>query len=431
LGCYGDANADTPRLDQMAAKGIRFTRAYTAAPQCMPSRTAIFTGRHPVEVNMSRFSAPLPRDVPTFLKLLRDHGYFTGLVRRWHHLDGMVRKPDWERRIMQRHDLQTAKDRVDFLKYGGDRRKTSKQVRTFLDKRQKDQPFFLYVGFNDPHRPWNAGDRFRPEPDKLKLPPQFPDRAAVRKDLANYYGEVNRLDREFATVTNILKERDLLNNTLLVFMGDNGAAVLRGKGTLYEAGCRVPLLMQWPGVISPGTVSDELISGVDLAPTFLEAAGVPVPKQMTGRSFLPLLEGERYKGRTYVYTERGAHGNALPKNTEAFDLVRAITGERYKLIYRATWQLPYTPVDMSDTSAWQSLKDLHKQGALANRYDRLYFSESRPMFELYDLKADPHELNNLAGSEKHKDVRWKLRKKLSEKMILWKDFLPLPARRRD
>src|SRR5262249_13543737 len=154
-------------------------------------------------------------------------------------------------------------------------------------------------------------------------------------------------------------------------------------GTLYEYGVHVPLIARWPGVIKPGSASADLISGEDLAPTYLETAGVAVPKEMTGKSFLKLLKGESFDGRKAVFAERGAHASAWPTNSANLDLGRGVIGKRHKLIYTATWQIPYTPVDFAGDAFWKELVQMHKDGKLGEPFDRLYFSPTRPMFELF------------------------------------------------
>ena len=153
------------------------------------------------------------------------------------------------------------------------------------------------------------------DPAKLRLPPDFPDTPAVRDDLALYYGMVSRMDDDVGRVLRLLNDRGLATNTIVVFVGDNGAALFRGKGTLYELGIRVPLIVRWPGHVEAGAVSDALISGEDLAPTMLEAAGLKPASEMTGRSFLAALKGEPAAGREMVFAERGAHGDPLPSTT--------------------------------------------------------------------------------------------------------------------
>jgi arylsulfatase A-like enzyme len=213
---------------------------------------------------------------------------------------------------------------------------------------------------------------------------------------------------------------------LVAFMGDNGASQLRGKGTLYEFGVHVPLIVRWPGKVKAGGATSELVSGEDLAPTFLEAAGVAVPKEMTGRSFAKLLLGEPFEGRKYVFSERGAHGAALPTNSANFDLGRCVVTRTHKLIYNALWQIPYCPVDFAGDPFWKELQQQHEAGKLTPELDRLYFAPTRPMFELYDLSADPCEMTNLIGKKEAAEVEHELKAALNEWMILNRDFLPLP-----
>jgi arylsulfatase A-like enzyme len=224
----------------------------------------------------------------------------------------------------------------------------------FLDQVPTDKPFFFWVSFNDPHRPLDTNAIPQPhDPKTLTLPAHYPDTQLVREDFARYYDEISRMDGVFGEILAELDKRNLATNTLVAFAGDNGASQLRGKGTLYEFGIHVPLIVRWPAEVKAGAASSELISGEDIAPTFLEAAGVPVPKSITGRSFLGLLRGESFAGRDYLFSERGAHGSGLPNNSANFDLGRTVVTRTHKLIYNALWQIPYTPVDFSNDAFWK------------------------------------------------------------------------------
>ena len=146
----------------------------------------------------------------------------------------------------------------------------------------------------------------RPDPDKIVLPLHLPDLPGVRGDLARYLAEVEHLDGDFQSVLDVLEAHGLAGTTLVVFMGDNGMALPHGKGALYDPGINVPLFVRWPGVVKPGSVTRELVSGEDFTPTMLTAAGIAPPKAMSGRSYLPLLRGEPYEGRQYIFAEARA-----------------------------------------------------------------------------------------------------------------------------
>ncbi|MFH1716851.1 MAG: sulfatase [Planctomycetota bacterium] len=424
LGCSGDPNLRTPNLDKLAEGGMRFERAYTTAPQCVPSRASLMTGRSAVDIRMTRFSAPLPRDVVTYPELLRKAGYYTGLCGRTFHLNGSGGLPEASKKVFDEHNLRTFAERVDWIG-PGDFDNNPEHLRTFLRQVPSGKSFFLQVCYSDPHRAFTA-KAFEPDPDSLKLPPNLPDVPSVRKDLAGYYGEIQRLDGEIGKLLAVLDEHGMKNNTIVAFMGDNGAALLRGKGTLYEWGLRVPLIVRWPGHIEAGTKCDALVSGEDLAPTFLEAAGTTAPETMTGVSFLGILLDKQTGRREYAFAERGAHGSGLPNGTGPFDLGRCVITPRYKLIYSALWQLPYSPVDFAGGPMWKDLRARHEAGTLDPKFSRAFFAEHRPMFELYDLQEDPYEFNNLAGKPQTASVERNLKAVLQEWMILNQDYLPLP-----
>jgi len=427
VGCYGNKDIRTPNLDRFATQGMRFDRAYVTCPQCVPSRSSIMSGRSPIDTRMTRFSAPLPADVKVFPELLRAEGYYSGVAGRTYHLDGS-RLPAESKAVFDRHHLRTFPDRLDFVKTGGTNAQMIAQFREFLDAVPQGKPFVLQLCSSDPHRPLDRKAIDKPhDPGSLTLPAHYPDTEGVREDFARYYDEIARFDTAFGTVLDELDKRGLAENTLVLFMGDNGASQLRGKGTLYEFGVHVPLIVRWPGQVKPGTATSELISGEDLAPTILEAVGVKTPAEMTGRSVLKLLRGEPFEGRKQVFAERGAHGSGLPTNSAQFDLGRCVITPRYKLIYNALWQLPYTPVDFARDPFWKELQAMHQAGTFPKALDSLYFAPTRPMFELYDLESDPAELHNLAGSAESKAVEKELKGTLQEWMILQHDYVPLPV----
>jgi arylsulfatase A-like enzyme len=387
------------------------------------------TGRSPVAARITRFSAPLARDEITFPELLREKaGYFVGVCGRNFHLDGSARTGESTVRIFEQYKLRTFRDRFDYVNQGGDEQ-VAAQAAEFLDKRPTGKPFFLWANFSDPHHVWNAPAEFRPDPAQLQLPAHWPDLPGMREQLADYFAEINRLDRSVQRVLDVLSERGLLEKTLIVFAGDNGAALPHGKGSLYDPGSNVPLLVRWPGVISPGGESRALLSGEDIGPMLLEVAGLSPHPRMTGVSFLPLCKGQPYTPRKYIFVERGPHGSApvtAGMSNSGYDLSRAVRSDKHKFIYNCTPWIPYAPVDSAGGAGWTEIKAAHAAGKLIPGVRTTYFTTPRPVYELYDLDADPSELNNLSGKPELAAVERELRIALAEKMIVDFDYLPLP-----
>ncbi len=431
VGCYGDKNVKTPTLDKLASEGMRMHRYFTAAPQCVPSRAALMTGRSPVAARITRFSSPLSPEEITLPELLRSEaGYFTGVCGRSYHLDGSGnRAGEGVGALLEKHNLRTFQRRVDYLNTCSDNEVPS-QVEKFLAEKPKDKPFFLWANFSDPHHPWNAPSEYRPDPASLKLPAHWPDVPGMREQLADYCAEVNRVDETVSKVLAVLDKQQLLDKTIIVFTGDNGAALPHGKGSLYDPGSNVPMIVRWAGKTKPGSESRNLLSGEDLAPTLLAAAGVKAHPRMSGKSFLGLLTGSEYTPRESIFVERGPHGSApvtVNMSNSGYDLSRCVRTDKYKFIYNCTPWIPYSPVDSAGGDAWKDIQKAHTDNKLAAGVEATYFTTPRPVYELYDLEQDPSELNNLSGKPELADVERQLRLTLAEKMIVDFDYLPLPA----
>lgn len=434
VGCYGSENCKrfniTPNLDAFAAQGMRFNRTYTSAPQCAPSRISIFAGCSPVRLGVTRFAQPPRGDVRFFTDVLRESGYWVGLDGRHQHLDGRAREAAHIDAVLKAEGMQNLESRFDhFVRRASTKGEhlnhVPQRVSAALDKVPAGKPFFLYFGFNQPHRGFGE-DHVEIAPDQLKMPADWPDLPEVRVDYARYLDEVRDLDRGFGMIMDLLKERGIVENSIVIFMGDNGEALLRGKGTLHDRGTHVPLVIRWPAKTKAGAVSDALISGIDLGATILAAAGLESPKEMDGQSFLPLLLGEELFGRRHVFAERGWHWGPITR-TDGLDLSRSITSPRYRYIYNALPGRSYTPVDMPKKDAWLAIMAAHRRRQLSPLHERLYFQNPRPIVELYDLEKDPLEVQNLAGRDSHKKIEQQLRMELEKWMIREHDFLPLPA----
>ncbi|MGB1928953.1 MAG: sulfatase family protein [Mariniblastus sp.] len=434
VSCYDDKNTKrfkiTPNLHTFAEEGMRFDRAYTSAPQCAPSRISIFAARSPVGLGVTRFAQPPRSDVKFFTDVLRENGYWVGLDGRHQHLDGRVKEAKHIDETLREAGMQNLDQRFDhFVRSSGTKGdnllKVADRVSDALDKVPNGKPFFLYFGFNQPHRKF-ALNYDGIDPAKLTLPADWPDLPEVRIDYAKYLASVRELDHGFGLIMHLLNAQGLKENTIVIFMGDNGEALLRGKGTLMRRGTHVPLLVRWPGRIKPGSSSSSLICGTDIGPTILSACGLKPLKEMTGVSFLGQLTGEKSKTRRYVFAERGWHWGPITR-TDGLDLSRSITSERYRYIYNALPNRSYTPVDMAGKDAWKAIQAAHSANQLSPLHTRLYFQNPRPIIELYDLENDPLEITNLAGKQSIANEEQTLRNALESWMIREHDYLPLPT----
>ncbi|HUZ46686.1 MAG TPA: sulfatase [Terriglobia bacterium] len=394
-GCYGNKYLDTPNIDRLAREGMRFDRGFAPSPSCSPSRSAILTGESPHETGTSRFHSPMPPGQKTILEYLKPRGYYTGAFKKVHQGAAF-----WKRWDFQGHHLP---------------------IHTFFDKRPKNRPFFLHIGYHDPHRPYLPGERYpvHNTRSEVTIPSFLPDTPGVRKDLSHYYDAIERLDARIGRFLTLLDQHGLAENTLLIFTSDQGMSFPGAKGTLYDPGLQVPLIARWPGRIKPGSTSSELVSLIDLAPTWLDAAGVPAPQAMDGSSFLGLMTGGKYKRREAIYAERNYHTH--------LDLIRCVRTTRYKLIHNYLPQVPYRPLsDIERSPSWRSIESLHREGKLRPELNQRYFGKPRPEVEFYDLKKDPGEMKNLAADPAYARTLRELQVKLSRWMIRTRDFLPPP-----
>ncbi len=394
-GCYGNKYLFTPNIDRLAREGLRFDRGFAPSPSCSPSRSAVLTGESPHETGTSRFRSPMPDGQKTILEYLEPRGYYTGAFKKVHQGAAF-----WKRWDFQGHHLP---------------------IHTFFDKRPKDRPFFLHIGYHDPHRPYLPGERYpvHNTRSEVTVPRFLPDTPGVRRDLSHYYDAIERLDARIGRFLALLDQHGLAENTLLIFTSDQGMAFPGAKGTLYDPGLQVPLIARWPGKIKPGTVTSELVSLVDLAPTWLDAAGVPVPQAMNGSSFLGLMTGGKYEQREAIYAERNYHTH--------LDLIRCVRTASYKLIHNYLPQVPYRPLsDIARSPSWRSIESLHRDGKLRPELNHRYFGKPRPEMEFYDLEKDPGEMKNLAADPAYAATLRKLQVKLSQWMIRTHDFLPPP-----
>lgn len=298
----------------------------------------------------------------------------------------------------------------------------------FLKQRSGDEPFCFWLGASDPHRPYKTGSGAAGGIDvsKIQLPAFFPDHETVRSDIADYYFEVQRWDRDVARAIELLEQAGELENTIIVMTGDNGMPFPRCKGNLYDWGSRAPLAIRWgKGINQPGRRENAFVSQTDLAPTFLSAAGVAVPDVMTGQSLLPLLRSDGTGGekRTFAITGRERHAAAQEMPSLDGYPSRAIRTERYLYIMNLKpdrWPagVPENathPIERHadcDDGPTKAFLLEHQGNEKARRFYDLCFAR-RPAEELYDVQADPDQVSNLAGQEEHRQTMKRLRNQLT------------------
>lgn len=411
LNCYGDDTVPTPNLDRLAASGVRFETAYVAQASCSPSRSAMLSGIYPhanghyglanAGVGFRMRQEVIEQSIPNRLK---DAGYRTGVIGKLHV------NPESEFTL----DLRT--------KEGFGQRDIRQQVghaeKFWADSGER--PWFLMFNVFDPHvvgRKQKDGPAF---PDVVKGIPSSPigprdvsawpwqgvDTPLMRKRIAGYYNCVQRVDAAVGMLMNSLDRTGTRQRTLIIFLGDHGPPFSRGKTTCYEAGLRVPFLIDWPGVSEPH-VSKRLVSAVDIAPTVFDAVGLPIMKSIQGESLRAVATADPSQPwRETLVGEFHFHGAG------SFYPTRAITDGRYKSIHRDLANSTGRPIVVVDGDP--SNRERTKMPATAECQDAYAKLETPLTWELYDLQDDPYELNNRAGEESLADVETRLRAALEQ-----------------
>jgi N-sulfoglucosamine sulfohydrolase len=412
-GAYGDPVVKTPTFDRLASQGVLFEHAYISSPSCTPSRAAILTGQWHWRLEESaNLWSTLKKKFPVYPELLADAGYYVGYTRK-----------GW------------APGRI---KDGGRTQnpagKAYKNFKQFINGRPQDKPFCFWFGSSDPHRGYKLGSGKASGMDlsKIRLPACFPDSKAVRGDVADYYWEVQRFDREVGEILTEIKKQGLADNTLVVMTGDHGMPFPRCKGNLYDSGARVPLAIRWAGKVKPGRKVEDFVSLTDLAPTFLEAAGVRPPAQMTGRSLLALLKSPKsgkIEQRNHTIFGKERHVVAQEKPDRGGTPMRAIRNDDFLYIYNFTpdrW--PAGTPDWENATirgVWLGdcdngptktyMVDHREKDAQHRKLYDLSFAK-RPAEELYDMKKDPDQLNNIAADPAYTAAKKKLHDQLMSEL---------------
>jgi N-sulfoglucosamine sulfohydrolase len=409
LGCYGDTFAYTPNLDKFAAEGLLYTNAYATAPVCAPARSCLVTGVYATSLGTQhlRSDVRLPEQVKCFPQYLRSAGYYcsNNYKKDYNFTDVNV----WD------ESSQTAHWR----------------------KRKPGQPFFSVFNFTSTHQGQiNGSDeefftkyrsKLEPEevhdPAKVPLPPYYPDTPMVRKIWIRYYDLITFMDKQVGDLLGQLKDDGLADNTIVFFFADHGLGVPRHKRTLYDSGLHVPLIIRFPAryqnlaPLKAGRKIDRLVSFVDFAPTVLSLTGLPKPNYMQGRAFLGGWAGPP---RDYVF-------GASSRVDEVYELSRCVRDKRYKYIRNYMPHLPYVqPSEYPDRAEiMKELRRVVKEGTLTDT-EKLFWQPAKPLEELYDTLADPHEINNLAESAQHQHILERMRKEHRKWMAATFDIGLLP-----
>ena len=395
IACYGHKGLQTPNIDRIAAEGIKLTRAYTNNPICSPARSSMITGMHQNVIGAHNHRSHrgdgynLPEPVTTMTHLLRQAGYYTS------NGNGYGAKTDLNFNLT---DAQ--KPLFDGNNWSG---------------RSNGQPFFAQIQLKVTHRNnaitgWqnnraNSSDPVNPA--DIELPPYLPDVPEVREDWALYLDQMEVADREVGEILQRLENENILDNTMVIFIGDNGRCQVRGKGYVYEDGVLVPAVIRWPGKIVPGTVSDELVPMIDMVAQILVAAGVEVPAYMNGR---PFLENSA-EDREYVFVARD-------RWDEIMDKCRAVIGKRFKLVRNDMAMVPWDAgqrylENSGVRPLLPTLRTMYTNGEM-DSIQAQFFQPVKPSLQLFDLENDPWETVNLANDPAHKVLLDSLMEKLRQ-----------------
>jgi len=396
LGCYGAADMRTPNIDRLAAEGVRFTNAFVSTSSCSASRASIITGQYPhtngvtslTHVRKRTMLSPFSTTLPD---VLCEAGYNTALEGKWHVAPYFP--TSW---YGYRERLSGILPK-DFLI------KSSHKAMQFIEE-NRDNAFYLELNYVDTHRldngEFNFADGFPVDPDEISIPEYYtlPDRPEIRLEIAKFYSNAAKMDMMIGQVLTRLDDLGLSENTLVCFVSDNGAPFPGNKMTLYDRGIGTPLIFRMPGKIPAGAVDDNLVSTIDIMPTFLEAAGQPIPDGVQGRSLLPLATGKGSEAvRDTVFAELTHHVFYLP--------MRAARTTKWK--YIRNYSDDAVGLDQCAHMEWAN-----KLCELPNQR----WKSPRVPEEFYDLEIDPHEQNNLAGDSAYSDALETIRARLDRHM---------------
>lgn len=393
LGCYGDKVAKTPNIDRLASQGIRYTNVFTTAAISAPCRAGIITGMYQTSIgcmhmrttsyrrsadNPVEFTAVPPHYVKTFTEYLRTAGYYCT--------------------NNSKTDYQFAKDPVPASIWDECSRNAH-----YRNRPDKNQPFFAVFNWLGTHesQDWDLSN-VKTDPKSVNVPPYYPDNEIIRRNIAKMYDNIARLDSVVGVLINELEREGELDNTIIFFWGDHGDGLPRAKRWLYDSGLNVPLIIRFPGGKDAGTVNGQLISSIDFGPSVLSLAGIPVPSHMQGR---PFLGNQASSPRDAVFAARD-------RVDESYDMIRSVRTKDFLYIrnYYPNEPFPIWVPYLSNMPIYKEMLRLDAEDKLTGP-QKSWMAYKRPPEELYDVKADPYQINNLAENPGYKSVRDELRKR--------------------
>jgi N-sulfoglucosamine sulfohydrolase len=416
LGVYGNPVIRTPNIDRLAARGTLFTHAFSNVSSCSPSRAVLYTGLYAHSNGMYGLAHDVHNQhllpwVRTLPQLLKQAGYLTALVGKKHVLPDDALPFDAELAPEQPGNRDVAH--------------MAQEAKAFMSKAGA-QPFAVVVGFSDPHRAaenfgntreWPSVERVRYDPRKVIVPAHLPDLPEVREDLAQYYESISRLDSAVGLLLEALADTGHADDTLVVYLSDNGRPFPGAKTTLYDDGIHLPLIIAAPGRRG-GVRNEAMVGWVDILPTLLDWTGAPAPPyELPGRSLLPILEQSSPQGWDRVFASHGFH------EIHQYYPMRALRTRDYKYIVNLAPELPY-PIagDVASSPSWRAIT-AKPDARLGARTLDAYLH--RPAEELYALESDPHEVVNLAGERAAREVLAEMRSELERFRIETRDpWLP-------
>jgi N-sulfoglucosamine sulfohydrolase len=384
IGAFGNRAIRTPNLDRLAAGALVFDQAYVTTSSCSPSRCSIITSRYPHNLETAaELHGALPPGLPLLPQLLRDAGYYTVQSGKAHFGEnpGRVVGP-----ALAAFEVTGDGEREEL--HGG-----ASGANRWVDRlreRPRDRPFFMWFAAHDAHRAWDA-ESFAglTRPEEVRVPPALVDTPETRADLAHYYDEIVRLDHYVGEVMRELERQQVLEQTVIIFLADNGRPFPRAKTRLYDEGIKTPLIVRAPGIASRPGRTAALASSIDLAPTLLELAGLPRPETFQGVSLVPVLRDPAATVRDYVFAEQNWHN--FPAH------VRMVRRGSFVYLRNAWPDLPLPGAsDTYYTPSADALKARRSGGAL-NALQADVFRQPRPAEEFYDLARDPWQQENLAA----------------------------------